>query len=544
MWSMAEKIDGKDTLRKAYPKLNQMIDEVNDFQRQINEIVVEGDSSVEAAQARVSSTGTTYTTLKERLDKEHNEVSAHLAQTETELTNKLAQLDNIKIDGVVFDKNAFSVKFYANGVLVEAINISEAGNANAVQSYIDSLINDGLIEGVTLAKGSVSPEKTTFFEFVGIGKNKFDLDKVKVLVDTTVEPTRIYDTTGGVSWILPCKPNTAYTISRQVAGTRFRAGYLINELSDDHLENIIQDHTTNDTGNSVTLPPNPNAKYIACYFWRVVDQGEYTEQALQEIKFQVEIGDTVTPYEPLNKHYKIKNEFLPDNTIRDNKISILGDSISTFAGYIPSGNRSRYPQSNLLMDVNETWWMRLISGTGMTLGVNESWAGSRVSWDGVTEGQDVGAHKHMASDTRINNLGNNGAPDVIFFYGGTNDLGANVSLGDWDGSDLQSSNVDTFSDAYSTAIKKMQTAYPNAHIVCISPMYTTSYYPSDRLNAYADKIEYIANFYGCTFVDLRKCGITIYNRSTYLPDGIHPNAAGMELMYKYIMAQVSTILVA
>lgn len=48
-------------------------------------------------------------------------------------------------------------------------------------------------------------------------------------------------------------------------------------------------------------------------------------------------------------------------------ISIMGDSISTFAGYIPVAdgfNRehlARYPQDNLLTDVNETWWMQVVA---------------------------------------------------------------------------------------------------------------------------------------------------------------------------------------
>ena len=42
-------------------------------------------------------------------------------------------------------------------------------------------------------------------------------------------------------------------------------------------------------------------------------------------------------------------------------ISILGDSISTFMGYIPRADgvnlehRTRYPQEDLLADVNDTW---------------------------------------------------------------------------------------------------------------------------------------------------------------------------------------------
>ena len=51
-------------------------------QEQFNQVVIDGDSSVEAAQARVDASGQTNPTLKARLDKEHNEVTAQLAQTE------------------------------------------------------------------------------------------------------------------------------------------------------------------------------------------------------------------------------------------------------------------------------------------------------------------------------------------------------------------------------------------------------------------------------------------------------------------------------
>lgn len=50
-------------------------------QTQLNQIVVEGDSSVEAAQARVSADDTVYDTLKERLDTEHTQVTQQLTQT-------------------------------------------------------------------------------------------------------------------------------------------------------------------------------------------------------------------------------------------------------------------------------------------------------------------------------------------------------------------------------------------------------------------------------------------------------------------------------
>lgn len=54
-------------------------------------------------------------------------------------------------------------------------------------------------------------------------------------------------------------------------------------------------------------------------------------------------------------------EYLNMKNFKGKVISILGDSISTFTGYIPVSdgfNRehlARYPQDNLLTDVNETW---------------------------------------------------------------------------------------------------------------------------------------------------------------------------------------------
>jgi lysophospholipase L1-like esterase len=92
----APKIVGTDTLRSAYPKLNSAIDNANEalstantakstanaavstanaaenkadsVQEQFNQVVIDGDSSVEAAQARVNVEGTVFPTLKERLD--------------------------------------------------------------------------------------------------------------------------------------------------------------------------------------------------------------------------------------------------------------------------------------------------------------------------------------------------------------------------------------------------------------------------------------------------------------------------------------------
>ena len=77
---MAELIKRDDSLNEGRKKLNNAIEKVDTFQDQINTIVVDGDSSVEAAQARVDAENNTYPTLKARLDSKETEFSSQLAQ--------------------------------------------------------------------------------------------------------------------------------------------------------------------------------------------------------------------------------------------------------------------------------------------------------------------------------------------------------------------------------------------------------------------------------------------------------------------------------
>jgi len=55
-------------------------DRADNIQAQVDNLVADGDSSPEAAQARVGADGTNYTTLKQRLDTEHADVTAQLAE--------------------------------------------------------------------------------------------------------------------------------------------------------------------------------------------------------------------------------------------------------------------------------------------------------------------------------------------------------------------------------------------------------------------------------------------------------------------------------
>ena len=260
-----------------------------------------------------------------------------------------------------------------------------------------------------------------------------------------------------------------------------------------------------------------------------------------------------------NGHIKTKN-FDSANfkavELAGKKISILGDSISTFG--VPDqnnatgtwtypGNRCRYPQSNLLTNVNYTWWKRLLDYCGATLGINESWAGSRVSNTQQTDSGDLGPNRCISSLTRIGHLGLNGNPDYIFVYAGTNDAGNGVTIGTFDTTNPKNYTeqqiaelpVATFADAFRTMLIRLLYYYRSSKIIVLFPNFTETYYTITNLDQYIEIEREACDFFGIRYIDLRTAGITVYNGITYLPDGTHPNAAGMELLFNIILNSLS-----
>lgn len=233
------------------------------------------------------------------------------------------------------------------------------------------------------------------------------------------------------------------------------------------------------------------------------------------------------------------------------KLSILGDSISTFGTpdqnnatgiWTYPNNRCRYPQDNLFTDVKYCWWKKLLDKTGMVLGINESWAGSRVSNTSATDTGDVGPNRCISSLTRIGHLDDNGTPDIIIVYAGTNDIGQSVTIGTFDTTSPQdlteqqiaALDVTTFAAAYRAMLIRLQYYYRNSRIIVCMPNFTSTYYNTANLDEYIEVIKEECDYFGVEVIDLRDSGITMYNSASYLPDGIHPNPSGMELLFENI----------
>lgn len=241
--------------------------------------------------------------------------------------------------------------------------------------------------------------------------------------------------------------------------------------------------------------------------------------------------------------------------LKGKKLGIIGDSISTYNGYVPSGYAHFYPRGEVT-SVNSTWWKKLIDNTGMELCSNCSWSGSTVSGDTSST---TNAYSG-ASEKRVNDLTNlNGdTPDIIIVYISINDFGKdnNIVTGSSTGNESinQDGTLNDISRAYVLLIKKLMTKYPNAKIYCTTIMaeqfasemhesYVNGYpniNPNDNvtLPTWNNMIRSIADNMGCGLIDMAKCGINYFNLDEYTIDKLHPNIAGHELMYKQALKDI------
>lgn len=148
-------------------------------------------------------------------------------------------------------------------------------------------------------------------------------------------------------------------------------------------------------------------------------------------------------------------------------ISILGDSYSTFEGYVePDTNLVWYhsPRREKTTDVDsmpQTWWGLLTSPRSQfELGVNNSYSGSTVCRTGY-KGAD---YTDRAFITRMNNLGN---PDIILVFGGTNDSWAGAPIGEYVWSDWTDEELYSFRPAMAKMMDGLKGQYQDAKIYFI-----------------------------------------------------------------------------
>ena len=146
-------------------------------------------------------------------------------------------------------------------------------------------------------------------------------------------------------------------------------------------------------------------------------------------------------------------------------ISVLGDSYSTFEGYVtPSTNEMWYYEESGdrtdVDDVTQTWWWQVAKQGGYRLCVNNSYSGSTIGYLGY-DGNDYTERSFL---TRMDNIGN---PDIILIFGATNDSWAGEPVGEYKYENWKKGDFYTFRPAMAYMLHHVTRRYPNVKIYFI-----------------------------------------------------------------------------
>lgn len=146
-------------------------------------------------------------------------------------------------------------------------------------------------------------------------------------------------------------------------------------------------------------------------------------------------------------------------------LAVLGDSYSTFAGFIPKGNACWYnsPADHKRTDVTkveQTWWWQVANEGGYKLGAIESYSGATICNTGYRD-EDYSDRSFV---TRCTNLGN---PDIILICGATNDSWANAPIGDYKYANWKRVDLYFFRPAMAKMLNDVKLHYPNVEVYFI-----------------------------------------------------------------------------
>ena len=154
------------------------------------------------------------------------------------------------------------------------------------------------------------------------------------------------------------------------------------------------------------------------------------------------------------------------------KTLLLGDSYSTYLGYIPEGFDYWYGDSvnleNGVTSVDKTWWHELFSRIDGDIVLNSSWSGTTVchtGWGGLD-------CSHKSFIARLDKLIDGGffeknKIDTVLVFGGTNDSWSDAPLGEITFADFSRDNLFKFQPAICYLAFRLKTVLPRGRVIFI-----------------------------------------------------------------------------
>ena len=211
--------------------------------------------------------------------------------------------------------------------------------------------------------------------------------------------------------------------------------------------------------------------------------------------------------------------------LKNKKLSILGDSISTYKGVSDDASAN----STLLynpyyykepLPLEKTYWMLVITALELSLCVNNSWSGGNLS----------GRDNPDSGVNRASNLSRDDGtePDIIIVFMGINDLGRRVS-------------VDTFYEDYKKTLTTIKERYPNATVCCVN-LQNRDIMIKKQTEEFNERIAAAVNATGKNFFVADLFHSRLNNDCYYMNtlDGLHPDEDGMRMIAEVVIEAIKS----
>lgn len=182
------------------------------------------------------------------------------------------------------------------------------------------------------------------------------------------------------------------------------------------------------------------------------------------------------------------------------KFSVLGDSYSSFEGYVDPETNDPWPHYADIgvTSVEQMWWYKVADSMKWLLEKNNSFSGSLIS-----NFSDFDAGEYYKENSFLRRMDNLGNPDVIFILGATNDVWQEAPFGDFVYNDWTDEQLCSFRPALACLLDYTKRHYPKAKIYFLLE---TSPCPGGiteetRLNL-IESVHRITSHYGVDCIDL------------------------------------------
>ena len=290
----------------------------------------------------------------------------------------------------------------------------------------------------------------------------------------------------------------------------------------------------------------------------------------------------VLPYLPISASAAKLSNFDTGSDFSGVKLSLIGDSISTYYGVSNSstynplylstseatfgtyyGNTSHgdYAEFSSVKRA-DTWWQQTVDTLGMDLLVNNAWSGSFTLVD--TGQSNTTEYPAAGYKTRCVNMHKGSTkPDIICVYMGTNDVAyystqpigskANVDTASERSALYTSVNSyktpSTAIEAYFIMLSRMLATYPSSEIYCILPticLNTMSSGRTNALNSFNEGVRYLVDYFAGTGKTIYLVDLPAYSglvdvdvvRSYYYCNNVHPSVAGMDWITSCVVSEI------